>query len=349
MRRLLLLVLPLAAGCSLMVEPTIENLPCGEGDLCREGFTCVAGVCVSGLEDPGDGGGGSGGGGGGSGGDPGPCGGGCPDGQICDEGVNRCIPARDCTTIRCAPGETCAEGACTSVTPGEVGATCFGALDCASGLCLPSAAGEGICGTACASDAACGAGELCLIPEGAAGGYCAPASFPTCSRQSDCEPAGAGLVCTYWDFGGALVGACAAPSAGTAPHGNGCATGADCQSGLCGAAGSCTSPCGNAGDPADCPVEGEICGDVTVTVATATGTAQLCVLQQNPTFKPFGACCTVNEECESTVCAQRADGTFYCADPALLCASDRECDDGSGSLVCELGIALCAPARGCTP
>lgn len=344
-----LLGLLLASGaCSLLVEPTIDDLPCGEGDLCREGYVCIDAVCVKGDGAPSGGGdGGSGAGGDGGGGDGGgnitePCGGACPDGQRCDEVVNRCVATNDCSTKRCAAGQSCSAGNCVAIAAGASGASCTSDGECTAGVCLKSAIGPGVCAAPCANDAACAGGEECLFPFNGRSGYCVPTSFPACARDADCAAVQAGLVCTLWDFGGALFPACTSATGG-AQVGSGCGSGLDCRTGLC-ASNVCTAPCLDGGD---CVVAGDSCEWVTTTVNTAAGEALLCSSGTAGGLLAAGACCEFNEDCLSGSCAQDAGRAFnYCLDDSF-CAGDGDCAASGFGWTCHTQVGVCQPAS-CT-
>jgi hypothetical protein len=189
----------------------------------------------------------------------------CMTGEICNAmhaccttGEPGCGTTTDCTTMGCAAGSRCLPdatgGTFSCVEFGRVGDACMRSADCRSGRCYRRSAlaldhpDEGICGTACCSDADCAATDACWSP-GTGARSCVPraqlpaAVPPACSTEGDCasdtcaartfdtpEMAGSG---TGWTCGPASMRTCSSGA---------------CPSGAC-TASDCVTPCGrSAGD-----------------------------------------------------------------------------------------------------
>ncbi len=182
----------------------------------------------------------------------------CVDGSVCPSGV--CLDGT-CQAASCTDGvkngaETdvdCGGGSCPACATGQ---SCFLTTDCATGGCS-----GGICQPSCTSGAQCPSG-VCLE------GFCRVPNCADGARNSD-E--------TGIDCGGS------SPYCVRCPAGQGCASGADCASGVCSGgvcqAPSCTDGIRN-GDESDVD-----CG----------GSCPGCGLAKS---------CSVNADCASGVCGQ---------------------------------------------
>ncbi|MDP3278421.1 MAG: hypothetical protein Q8Q09_24745 [Deltaproteobacteria bacterium] len=318
---------------------------------CREGFTCVAGACVS------------------------ACNPGCSASERCDStgGRARCVAATDGavqdsgTDTGSVPSPD-AEGPDASVVPdgsamdAEVpDATTMGgdsAMTSDSAMGMDGAARDSAASSDAAGDAAvacgsagqrcceryCSPGLVCEVLTGAMTGTCvAPTrSMGECSSSSDCSGTTprcrVGLSCG--DHPCHLCGA--APMPGTVAFGGTCANSEECASGFC-FGGFCSTLCapGSAGD-ARCGAmrAGSICSGVSTTV-----TVTMPPPNRTSTLT-YGACrpgCTLASDCVgATVCAptlnypqDRLD--FICRTPSAgLLAGGAVCTTGSqcSSSVC---------------
>jgi len=149
--------------------------PCGSGDPCPADSFCIntiqGSVCMATCENKGE-----------------PCG---PPGfgMVCAYGTLVYPPA------------PAGKYACVPFLGGEAGTACQKAGDCASGICYGEAAGSGYCATACATNADCPFGTLCLtgaLVEGQT--YCTR----ICYHDLDCLP---GFTCknTFYQEKGCLL------------------------------------------------------------------------------------------------------------------------------------------------
>ena len=138
----------------------------------------------------------------------------------------------------CEVGFRCWRGECTQDAGWNLGTTCAGNEDCASGNCSSGVCCSRRCNGACERCDLGGGGRCDPLPAGSAGSpICAPyvcdgasRTCPgACSRDPDC---GAGTFCD--------AGACALLQ----PLGDPCARGGTCDSGLCVDGRCCNSTCG---------------------------------------------------------------------------------------------------------
>ena len=178
------------ARCDASFTPALCVSTCEVGADCRDGYQCWRGGCVPACASDGD----------------------CRvEGATCGDGACE-LPGCD-GDEDCRAGTTCRAPVCvTAGEPGalELGASCTGDLDCASGICLPLDRG-GICSHPCAGSLDCADIEIATS--------CSPARIgPTV--ETLCVPEGEG---------DAALGAL-------------CTSDDDCVSATC-VAGSCTRAC----------------------------------------------------------------------------------------------------------
>ncbi|MCA9672186.1 MAG: hypothetical protein KC503_41610, partial [Myxococcales bacterium] len=120
--------------------------------------------------------------------------------------------------------------------------------------------------------------------------------------------------------------------------GDGCATHAECESGLCGstsAGKACTQYCSSA-DP--CPT-GYSCASVKDSDKGAC-------IASGPTPGALGAGCTKNEDCNSKICGSGGDGSRYCTE---LCQPTSGCPGAFDCVPAGSGKYACAAQAGSNP
>jgi hypothetical protein len=341
-------VLLVAVSAAFAIGCTSNSPVCNP--LCRSGFVCVSGTCVSACNPP------------------------CPTGQVCTEvGGNASCVAGDASASDAADaladGTTDAPGSdspsidspTSDVPPLDAPGSDAPAIDGGSDVTTSDAhadtgpvdaappcghAGQMCCSGLCVAGAECVGNTSCNAITPAAG---------ECTRPADCT---GGQVCrgptTCGDRGCFTCGA----AFGTGTIGGTCATGNDCQTGLC-RGGQCTIPCavGGTGN-ADCNAarSGWVCEELLYSdplgdgapgtvvalgvcrqgcqrAADCTGPA-VCHAANNYTADSTdwicgtvtstganGSSCTDGSMCQSFVCAGGPTGG-YCTVP---CVSSADC------------------------
>lgn len=291
-----------------------------------------------------------------------------------------------CADVSCSAGQECLEGACdagTLVLASPDAGACRGsecplpeellppAPTCDDGLAGPDETDSdcgGVCGSTCRVDQRCAGTEDCQ-----SGLVCSPESS-RCALGTCSDGLRSGVE-VLTDCGGGSCPGC--------PDGTACSAPADCQSGVCGANGtcaaaSCTDAVKNgaetdvdcAGSCADCPT-GRACNEpadcsngVCRAAGCAPGVANCC---QAPTCNdgvrnggesdvdcagrcrdcaPGRACAAAND-CQTGVC-----GAGGCAEGVLRCCQAPSCSDGvengdESDIDCGTGCGLCPLAAQC--
>lgn len=240
----------------------------------------------------------------------------------------------DCTVTGCPAGQECVGGSCQNITgDGSICSPCRGNDECGGrgDFCLGYPDGGGYCGTSCRVNGDCNAGDICAPLSGGARNCvrvdgtrpdCSTAPMTGCTNDSQC---GASEVCDR------DTGNCVAAPTDRGSLGDPCATGDECNSGVC-FAGACSRSCDWL-DPTSCPA-GHYCS------GSATGSCGdgLC-LPGTPGAGAVGAACEDNTECAGLFCA---DG--ICTEPCLpgvgdMCPATEVCRMGALP-----GCGSCQPA-----
>lgn len=266
--------LGLASGCGDPPAPpgpdaasaVVVGAPCGAGNSCGPGLTCLAdfpgGYCTA-LCD----------------GAP------CAAGAVCDRVISpplctdactarsECRAGYQCWRGGCVPsciddsscgmvGARCAEGQCVGPECTDA-AMCPPGRDCLAGVCVevPDAGPMLLpVGARCTVDAACSSG-ICLPPE--RGGLCTRA----CADALQCAgEVGFSAACGPATRGGEVGTYCLPYEGSGEPVGEPCELHADCQSSSC-IQGTCTEACN---EPGDCPV-GLECGSMPFEAGSFSG------------------------------------------------------------------------------
>lgn len=330
MRALVMLsaALLLGSGCTLLLDSSIERLPCDARGECLEGYVCGADlVCVPESE------------------------GGCsPECGAFEQCVrSRCVAS--CENRPCGAGQTCTNGACVDLSrDGKLGSPCDANTPCSDGtFCVrPYGGGNGLCTKPCADDAACGGGTTCReypTGRGPTLRMCAPSTLEGCDRESDCVTAGLSCGLFAWVQPDTTtyesIKLCRTRVNDARAIGEACISsgGAACANGLClalsGNRESCLTPCSAKADCAELVKDsGTECLSATIKPFGAEGLkrtrAKVCV----PGGATAGAPCAGNEAChaDAPYCAQfpNAAGTGTTS----LCASTA----GEGAAACPDGF-----------
>lgn len=274
--------------------------------------------------------------------------------QRADAGSVACpAGAECCDAVPCATGQSCRSGVCE--TPVADAGACRGsecprpidlvrAPTCDDGALGPGEADidcGGVCTERCAAGRHCGSDADCR-----AGLYC-PGASSLCSPSS-CNDGVRN--------GDELATDCGAGCPGCA-DGTACTVDADCQSGVCSAAGNCAAPSctdnvRNGGEPdVDC---GGPCASCPT--ARACGAADDC---QSGVCSSLGCAAGVAQCCQAATCsdgvANPGETDVDCGGRCPDCATGRACNGaadcqsgvcrGGG---CAGGVARCCQAPSCT-
>ncbi|APR80024.1 18K peptidoglycan-associated outer membrane lipoprotein [Minicystis rosea] len=140
-------------GGSAPCDPKEATCPCDENNTCKDGLTCVMGLCISGCNFSYE----------------------CGPGKVCFDGA--CVPG--CSEQSpCDPGYVCQSGACV---PDTNNPECDETHPCPTGeICA-----KGLCSTGCNANTDCKSGEVCdgsahaCIPD--------PSPKPLCSTSKPCS------------------------------------------------------------------------------------------------------------------------------------------------------------------
>jgi hypothetical protein len=108
--------------CACFAPDPAAGAPCGPGDACPTGLTCIAGICTTGS-----------GSGSGSGSDSG-------TGDVCEQASDG-TACGDTTTSECNAADTCVAGACVSNAAAD-GTACY---DCPAGAAACASCAQGAC------------------------------------------------------------------------------------------------------------------------------------------------------------------------------------------------------------
>jgi hypothetical protein len=251
----------------------------GIGDFCYDHATCQSGQCLV-----------------------------LPDSAVC---TTDCNPA---TGSGCPSDMECigqgSSGICYPKGDGALGDLCVTPADCASFECVGVGSGQGICTTACATDAQCGNGVLCSF------GYCIPqGSTPTggaCSLPTECE----GAVCNF----GKCTQECETDEE--------CPGDGKCPNGVCtiGAQGQLGDVCGEGA---------EVCISGLVCLITTQGATQG-VCQESCDVRTD--VCSPGKLCKWFYASWSNKVSGYCVDPEGGAGIGEAC---GGALTCEVGL-VCA-------
>jgi hypothetical protein len=322
----LLAALALGPGCTLLLDSSIDRLPCDARGGCLDGYVCSAElVCVPESE--------------------GACSPVCGAFEECVR--SRCVPS--CVDRPCGAGQVCTNGACVDLPrDGKLGSPCDASTTCGDGnFCVrPYGGGNGLCTRPCADDAACGDGTTCreyATGRGPSLRMCAPAPLEACDRESDCVAAGLSCGLFAWVQPGnnthEAVKLCRTRVSDARAIGEACISsgGAACANGICLAVSGnqerCLTPCSAKADCAELVKDaGTECLSATVepfgSEALKRTRAKVCV----PGGATIDAACTTNDACH-------ADAP-YCVEFAAEAGPVRRCAPAAaeGSAACPDGF-----------
>jgi MYXO-CTERM domain-containing protein len=282
----------------------------------------------------------------------------------------------ECTSkAQCAPNEDCVSGKCVTTGTKGYGGPCDGPSSCNSGICLRSN-GVQVCTQLCDSQP-CPNGDQCVTVSSSTGGSaraCLPGTAQNgtknlgeaCQGNQDCKSemcvsvpgsgylcsksctvgsndCGSGYRCAPANVGGLCIPGEQDPTNPTTPQtkkqlGDGCATHAECASGLCGsspAGKACTQYCS---DQQPCPT-GYSC-------ASVKGSDKGACIASGPAPGALGSGCTQNSDCNSNLCGGGSDGSRFCTE---LCQPDSGCPGSFDCVPAGGGKYACVAKAGSDP
>lgn len=291
----------------------------------------------------------------------------CPGSALCVQ--NRCVQRSDCFVFPCASPlvcnatvspprcesamSGCTEDSCTDgrfcdrisgncLSPRRVGSACLEDRECASDMCIPSAALglEGmslptqICGEPCCGNAQCEEDELCWT-SGNGGRSCLPAAmlgdpgppWRACAKDTDCSPS---QICrlsdslNYGDRTDRHVLNCGAPIGGGRRMDT-CFSADTCRTGLCLAIGECTQACHSSADCGEdyyCGYAGIESFDL-VDGTTIYDYMPMCVVDPFEETGALGSACRRDTDCSDYLCIDNKCATACCANED--CAEGFQC------------------------
>ena len=250
------------------------------------------------------------------------------DSGICRDGVcSECRGQSDCASnTECLASFALGYYACVEIVLGELGASCSGNEDCASGHCKSNVCSECrndnhcVGAQECVDDTAgvgyfiCQGGDLalgapCDVDSACASGVCNNNTCSACQFDAECP----GLATCEADFDLGYFN-CVSPD--PAPIGEPCVANSDCASGACvSRLGPISSVCGECLEDNQCP-QGQACQ-----FNFSEGT-NLCVGTLS-----LGDSCNADSACRSEFC-----NSGHCS----RCGSNADCDNGGQ---CEPSIS----------